>query len=1159
MLETLIKRSGEREAFENSKANGWMLWAGKDVLDRMDWSSIILGARSSAPSEMTTQEWQMHLINRLKARGSQDDGWPYMLMAGRLYTIYLMKKIHGGEYPSLKDQYKKMVALDLMRDMGYSDEDLDYLGKLIDHDRNLELAWSQVEQYNHRYGLKDHVTKESFETPQFTIMRMAMAVFEGYEGVARLAGVQFQFKALVDDICNPPSPNYAALGTRHFGMASCCLFDATDDAQSIKIAGNIGYDFTLQSGGLGVNLSTRGPGDPVDGGRVMHGGRLNYIRKLVADTAANKQGARGGAINVYDTIYSPEAELSAMMQNPRTPQELRERRMNVTYMTNPFFSRKAARGEMYFTFTEYSAPDLYQAFFKADQTEFETLYARYEADPTFKKDYRKAIDTLCMFMMQECEVSTVFWCNPSELNRHSSFKGLIYHSNLCVAPETEVLTDQGHFPIHSLENKEVNVWNGQEFSSTVIRRTSEDSELLKISFDNGLELECTPEHKFYIQTGYSRGQVQEVRAKNLQPGMALIKMKAPVISGVRRLDKAYINGFYTGDGCQVGDKQRVYLYGEKRKLRNEFIDSGRWITQDKYDREYTHYEDLHAKYFVPLSNYTVDSRLEWLAGLLDSDGAVSRNGDNQSLQIASTNKQFLRDVLLMLQTLGVQARISETTGAGEQSMPDGRGGYRLYQCAALDRLLINSTDTQALLQLGLDLRRLRINKHSPNRNASHFVRVTEVKETGRRDMTFCFTEHKRHMGVFNGLLTGQCMEISVPTRPWLNMLHLYDPKGDPKNGEVGICNIGSIPVHRLPFNPANPKEGFAEYKRAVRAMFNIIDYAIENSEYHYPAIRTQARSRRNAAVGMSGIATLMAQLNERFDTREGRKIIHQLSERHMFACIEVALEMGIERGNAPWINGPNNDGENGTKWVDGWMPIDTYKKTVDDYVDSTLYFDWEDLRSRVVANKGIRFSSLVAHMPGEQATRKGNGSNSIYPLFALSVDLTDGSSAMPWAALDNDLIGNQYQMAFDMSYESQMVHYGIIQKFTDQAGSYDEYIDRRGGSTISQKTFMQNHLLRVKLGLPTKYYTRSLTEQEGKQKDIPTGHPTCPADGAMIDASALSLHDAGTATYDDGEVAATKTIEVYTTNLMDRLAAQARAMQEQGEGASCTLDGACGA
>lgn len=834
MLETLIKRSGEREAFENSKANGWMLWAGKDVLDRMDWSSIILGARSSAPSEMTTQEWQMHLINRLKARGSQDDGWPYMLMAGRLYTIYLMKKIHGGEYPSLKDQYKKMVALDLMRDMGYSDEDLDYLGKLIDHDRNLELAWSQVEQYNHRYGLKDHVTKESFETPQFTIMRMAMAVFEGYEGVSRLAGVQFQFKALVDDICNPPSPNYAALGTRHFGMASCCLFDATDDAQSIKIAGNIGYDFTLQSGGLGVNLSTRGPGDPVDGGRVMHGGRLNYIRKLVADTAANKQGARGGAINVYDTIYSPEAELSAMMQNPRTPQELRERRMNVTYMTNPFFSRKAARGETYFTFTEYSAPDLYQAFFKADQTEFETLYARYEADPTFKKDYRKAIDTLCMFMMQECEVSTVFWCNPSELNRHSSFKGLIYHSNLC-------------------------------------------------------------------------------------------------------------------------------------------------------------------------------------------------------------------------------------------------------------------------------------------------------------------------------------MEISVPTRPWLNMLHLYDPKGDPKNGEVGICNIGSIPVHRLPFNPANPKEGFAEYKRAVRAMFNIIDYAIENSEYHYPAIRTQARSRRNAAVGMSGIATLMAQLNERFDTREGRKIIHQLSERHMFACIEVALEMGIERGNAPWINGPNNDGENGTKWVDGWMPIDTYKKTVDDYVDSTLYFDWEDLRSRVVANKGIRFSSLVAHMPGEQATRKGNGSNSIYPLFALSVDLTDGSSAMPWAALDNDLIGNQYQMAFDMSYESQMVHYGIIQKFTDQAGSYDEYIDRRGGSTISQKTFMQNHLLRVKLGLPTKYYTRSLTEQEGKQKDIPTGHPTCPADGAVIEASAFSLHDAGTATYDAGEVAATKTIEVYTTNLMDRLAAQARAMQEQGEGASCTMDGACGA
>lgn len=781
MLKTLIKRSGQEQEFAPEKTNHWLIWGAKDIADRLDWSSIVMGARSAAPEKMTTQEWQMFLITALKTRGATDDGWPYMLMAGRLYTVYLMKLLHGDKYPSLKDHLKEVHAAGLSRNLGYRDEELDYIDKFIlNHEANLTMAYPQVEQYYKKYSLRDRVTDKVYETPQFTIIRMAMAVCENDQPVIRLSRIKELYDSLVKDTVNPPTPNYSALGTNHYGMASCCLIASTDDAKSILVAGVVGYMMTLASGGLGIQASVRAPGDPVDGGRVEHAGRLNYDRFYIGATTANKQGMRGGALNLYDTIYNPEAEQNAMLQNPRTPVEVRERRVNVTYQTNAFFVKKAVRDEQYFTFTEFSAPDLYHAFFEADQTKFEELYAKYESDPNFKKDYRSARKTLNLFLAQELEVSTVFWNNPTEMNRHTPFKDVLRQSNLC-------------------------------------------------------------------------------------------------------------------------------------------------------------------------------------------------------------------------------------------------------------------------------------------------------------------------------------LEVMVPTNPWMELQDLYDVEGNPEKGEVGICNIGSIAIHNLPFDPRDPKLGFNEYKRAVRSMMEIIDYAIDNSEYHFPAIKTQAISRRNCSVGMSGVATLMAKLGLKINTPEGLHVWHMLNERHMYACIEVALELGIERGNAPWMHR--------TKWIDGWMPIDTYNKNIDKYVDNTLYFDWETLRGRVVENNGIRFSSLVAHMPGEQATRKGNGSNSIYPLLGLSMDKSDGSSAIGWAALDNDIMGDKYGNAYDYTDEEIYIYYGVCQKFTDQGISADDYMNRVIHTEVTEEMLLNRAVWRHRVGMKSKYYGRSLTDQGGKQKDIQLS--TAAQESAQ----------------DDGFTA----------------------------GASCTLDGVCGA
>lgn len=800
MLKFLKKRkTGELEAFDQEKSNNWFTWAAPGLESRLDWMTMISQILETSDEIVDSQEYQKRLIDECAIRGSTGNaGWPYMVMGGRLYAVYLLKKIHGDKYPTVKEVQTQCIEAGLMRAMDYSDEEYEFIDKhIINHELNFEMSYSQVEQYYTKYSLRNNAGNKVYETPQFTVMRAAMAVAEYLPKHKRLQELAFLYRKLAEDRFNPPTPNYGGLGTHHFGLASCCLIAATDTAESIAAAGLIAYMQTVASAGLGIHLDIRMAGDPVSNGRVRHAGKLNYIRKLFGDTNANKQGMRGGAVTIYDTIYSPEIELMCRLQNPLTPEARRERRVNVAIQDNPFFANKVARREKYFTFTSFNAPDLYKALYSKDHDLFAELYAKYEADPNFVKDYRDAYETAAMFQNQRNEISTLFWQNIYETNRHSMYDDPIMSANLC-------------------------------------------------------------------------------------------------------------------------------------------------------------------------------------------------------------------------------------------------------------------------------------------------------------------------------------MEVTNPTKAFERIEDLYGD-GDPSKGEVGFCNIGSIPVNRHPFNPNDIKEGYEEYKSSVRAQLTFIDYAIEHNNYSFPALTNQSKARRNASVGMSGIATLFAEHNLKFDTPEGLKAIHMLSERHLYACIDVSIEMGEELGNAEWIGR--------TAWSRGMTPIDTYKKSIDKYVDSTLYFDWDLIKKRLLDNKGMRFSSLVAHMPGEQATRKGEGSNSLYPLFRLSVDKSDGTSSIPWAAKNNDLWGDRYQIAYDLSTHSQHVYYGVLQKFCDQTISLDEYKDRIKEPILESDTLVDEYLSRHRKGLKTAYYNRSLTPAPEVLKEI----------RKQLEAEV------------DEEVAA---VEVAPKkSALDNIVIN---WDEVEMGSACTVDGACG-
>lgn len=356
--------------------------------------------------------------------------------------------------------------------------------------------------------------------------------------------------------------------------------------------------------------------------------------------------------------------------------------------------------------------------------------------------------------------------NKAQVFKDNNLK--VQASNLCVAPETKVLTREGYEVIGDLEGQEVDVWNGQEWSTTTVVKTGTNQKLIKVSTNFNQEIECTPYHKFYVQVGSPRrgGGVVVKQAQDLKQGDKLIKFELPIIEGTEDFNSAYTNGFYSGDGCFYNGKGFVYLYHDKQKLLDRMQNVKKVHTDEKQNRQTVYFKEgtLKDKYFVPLDNYTIKSRLEWLAGICDSDGTVSRNGLNESLQISSTQLTFLQEIQLMLQTLGVTSTINEAREEGWNDMPlnDGSGETGKFFCQKAYRLLINSNSLFSLSELGFETNRLQWNKRKPHRECNRFMTIKSVEDLGRVDDTYCFTEPKRNMGMFNGILTGQCNEVNLP-------------------------------------------------------------------------------------------------------------------------------------------------------------------------------------------------------------------------------------------------------------------------------------------------------------------------------------------------------------------------------------------------------------
>lgn len=776
----------------------------------------------------------------------------------------------------------------------------------------------------------------------------------------------------------------------------------------------------------------------------------------------NITGVRGGAATVFYPLWHLEVESLLVLKNNRGVEENRVRHMDYGVQLNKLMYQRLIQGGDITLFSPSDVPGLYDAFF-ANQDEFERLYVQYEQDDTIRKRTLPAVELFSMMIQERASTGRIYIQNVDHCNTNSPFDSKvapIRQSNLCVAPETKVLTDQGYFEIQELEGQAVNVWNGQEFSETTVHKTGIDQYLLTVTTDSGQVLECTPDHKWYIVKDYS-GKTHEVRTRDLKPGDKLIKFDLPIIDGSEELLDAYVNGFYSADGCLTPQGQRVYLYGEKRKLKNLFK-SENWTVQDEQDREYVHYNTLKDKYFVPTSDYTLKSRLEWLAGVLDGDGCIYRNGTNEQITLCSTDRLFMTDIQLMLQTMGINTKIKTQSEAGSYILPlnDGTGLSGSFECNTVYRLLITSVDAYKLLDMGLKLHRLVISKRVPQRCARHFIKVLSVEDEGRMADTYCFTEPKRHMGMFNGILTGQCLEIALPTKP-------MDSKG---NGEIALCTLSAFNLGMI--NRLSDLEELSDL--AVRALDALLDYQ------HYPLMEAERSTlrRRSLGVGVINYAYYLAKNGVKYSDGSANELTHQTFEAIQYYLLKASNELAREQGVCEAFSE--------TTYSQGILPIDRYKKTVDELCNTPLLFDWEVLRSNILAH-GLRNSTLTALMPSETSSQISNATNGIEPPRGLVTVKQSKDGILKQVVPEINRYRWSYELLWQLpNNDGYLQLVAIMQKFVDQAISSNTSYDPKKfpDGKVPMKQLLRDLLTAYKYGIKTLYYHNTRDGSSDGQTDI---------------------------------------------------------------------------
>jgi ribonucleotide reductase alpha subunit len=664
---------------------------------------------------------------------------------------------------------------------------INYLTDIIKWSRDKLIDYFGLKTLERSYLLKD--TNEKFiERPQMMWLRVAIQIHGLWEHQTvdldtKLELIKETYDYMSELYFTHATPTLFNSGSKYPQLSSCYLLQCPDDLEKIGDSFKSIMMISKWAGGIGINLSDiRSTNSLIK----SNGGRTNGIIPLckVLESLAryvNQSSKRLGSIACFLEVFHADIEDFIELRKNTGDDNLRTRDLFLgLWVCDAFMRAVESDGDWYLM-----NPSVSVGLTDCWGSTFESLYSKYVLEGKYVKKikarelYKKI--TECQF-----ETGMPYMMFKDNINARSNQQnlGTIKNSNLCVAPETLILTDKGYFKISDLKDKKIKVWNGEKFSEVTVRQTGIKQKLIKVNFSNGNLIECTPYHKFFIDI---KGKKKIIEANNLKSNMKIYSFKIPI------LDKCF--------------------------------------------------------------------------GYCD--------------------EEFITPSTLF---------------------------------------------------------------------SNNYIKISSIQDLGRYDDTYCFNEPEKHAGIFNGILTSNCSEITEYSSP----------------DEIAVCNLASISLPKFVQSSSDGTKyfDFNKFGKVIQMMVQNLNNIIDLNYYPVPQTEKSNLAHRPIGIGVQGLADCYFTMGYSFDSPEATKLNKQIFECAYWNGLTKSNELAIKYGKYRSFDG--------SPFSKGQLQFHLAGYTTEQVADCDLGLDWETLIESI-KTFGTRNSLITTIMPTASTAQILNNNESIEP------------------------------------------------------------------------------------------------------------------------------------------------------------------------------------
>lgn len=1059
MVQRVKKRDNSSQKFSPTKLNKWAEWACAGT--SANWSNLCMQAVQKLPDEVTSSMLQKTLIETAIELISEN--YDYDKVAAKLLLADLRKEVFG-EYtpPPLSIYAEYMHKMGYWDDLlsFYTEQEIHILEQAIDHSRDELFTCGGLKQAIAKYLKKD--MGKLLETPQFMYMGMAMALRtdEDYAKnwpIEDIIGIYDEFSL---QRVNVPTPPLVGLRSGDRGFASCCLIEAGDSIDSLDAAASAVFKMVANRAGIGYNAITRSIGEGVRNGSFSHTGKLPFYRHIDRATKALTQ-----------QCYSEDTEILTdkgwKLFSDLTDQDLVLQVLdsNVGEWVKPtnIFSYEYT-GEMH----QYGC---------SRNMLFDILVTPNHR-MSYRGNYTNNLGSDDGYVLKRTD-STYTQGNKykeEESNTHIPTRSKIYDLSVSsIVGGEDILTAYERILIaYAADGRTTPVsTNKYEFKFKKERKIERLQQLLEeaglaykvydkradgcvsfiVTFD-------TPPSKNLVDwvniAEFSSKKAEEfLREMALWDGTLSVDTSkdAIVVFNTNKSDMDLASALASICGSTSHLTKRV-------KGPKDILDQ--WQVYITFNKGYTTGRSI-AKSTTEYSGEVYCVEVPSGRVLVRRNGMPLVCGNSRGGS-ATVHYTFIDPELEVLLNLKSQ-----------RSAEDVKIEFMDYSLVYHPYLLELYIKDRPLKLISL-IKHPEVYEALYSSNYDDFVLAYEKaeaeKEISTRDMLHTFMTRRVETGrnywvnalevnrhtTFNERIhmSNLCQEITQPTKPYRNILDLYEPSSD-TGGEISLCNLGGIVFGRVD-----------NYERTCYLLLKFIDTIIEIQHLPFPNLEYTSKARRNVAVGIINLANFLASNGLSYEGEEARNLVHKECEKMSFYLHKASNRLAKEIGACPWYRK--------TKYKEGVLPIDTYNKNVDSLESVGLTLDWDSLR-KDIANYGMRNSTLTACMPGESSSVLLGATNGIEPIRDILVYKKSPAGVTHTLAPGVDDFSTlvSYVNAYDIDREEYIKMVAIITKWMTQSISFNQYYNYKDfdNEIIPMSVLIKDFFLCNKYGIKTAYYHNS--------------------------------------------------------------------------------------